>query len=330
MGAFQWSESHVDWFVERFKGEQKELDARSVQRKYGWGLSSQDFRNLMRLVVQLEHARVTNGCVTSKKYRIRMKSEQYPYETNLFDKALIEYLQTNDVFPDFYDLLNTFFPEIDGYNCYQEIAWDDYRLFFERIIHAFSVYNLRGGDYDTVWESHDQDFLTPSDKDKDLFCLIMRLLTKEYIAYKIVIPEIRRIAEEITGETMPEVDANSFFARSILSVLTLSVLKHIKDLTLPFSHVASNRTLGNIMKKHLGDEIQKTLNPWNELSKLLAFDASEESLQPEYSDLLDSACSLQWMGETEGLSHEALDALKKVNEAYFECAWVIAGSFLSY
>lgn len=328
MGAFQWNESHVDWFVKRFKGEQKELDARSVQRKYGWGLSSQDFRNLMRLVVQLEYARVTNGCVSSKRYKIRMISEQNPYLINLFDKELIEHKELNNIVPEFYELIHIFLPEMEYINPHQEEAWDNHRLFVELIIEGFSVYNFHGGDYDIVWESTLCEGIMPSDNYKDMFSLVMNVLAIEYVAYKVIIPEVRDISRKITGEEISEVDPNDIFISSISSVTTLSVLKHIEDLIFPFYFRTRDRTYSNTIKDILDGITQFDSFTDRKLSNFMPSNIFGEAPSPKYIELLESAFILILLRRTEGLSKESLNAFKNVEEAYLQAALFLAGSVL--
>ncbi len=206
MDVFQWNQSDVDWFISKFKSEEREINTRSVQRKYNNKPISYDFRQLMRLVVKSGYARVTSGCVTSKKYKIRMSSERYPYRIDLFDKELIEHPELNNIVPEFEELINTFFPEMDGYNPYQLEAWDNHQLCVELIVASFSVYNFQGGDYDCIWESELAKDLTPSENYKNLFALTMNILVAEYVAYKVVIPEVRGIAAKMTGEKIPGVN----------------------------------------------------------------------------------------------------------------------------
>jgi hypothetical protein len=315
MGTFQWNESHIDWFIKKFKGEQKELDARSVQRKYGWGLSSQDFRQLMRLVVKSGYARVTNGCVSSKRYKIRMISEQNPYRIDLFDKELIEHKGLNNIVPEFDELLYVFFPEMEEYNVYQEEAWDNHRLFVELIVEGFSIYNFRGGDYDIIWESDLCEYITPSDNYKDLFFFIMNVLISEYIACKVIIPEVIDIAKRTTDDEIPEIDPNDVFINSISSVATLSILKHIEELTIPFPPKISDRTYSDTIKGFFDGTRQITSLTDKILSKFLPSIFFGEAPSPEYIELLESALILISLGATDGLSEESLNALNKVEEA---------------
>jgi hypothetical protein len=324
MDAFQWNKSDIDWFISKFKGEEKEIDARSVQRKYNNKPSSSDFRRLMRLVVQSGYARVTNGCVTSKKYRIRMNSEQYPCRIYLFDKELIEHTELDNIVPEFDDLMDTFFPEIKEYNPHQVSIWDDHRLLAEMIVAGFSTYNYQYSDYDFIWESELAVDLMPSDSYKDLFCGIMNALVAEYIACKVVIPEIRNIAAT-TGEMIPEMDINDIFIGIISAAVTLSVLKHIKELTFPFSSEISNRTRSNTLKEFIDAAIQRVPLTDKEISKVFISSLSHKS---EYIELIENASLLWLLGATESLSKESLDALNKVNETYTQVALFMAGSFL--
>jgi hypothetical protein len=328
MTAFQWSQSDVDWFIAKFKNEEKEIDARIVQRKYNNKPTASDFRQLMRLVVKSGYARVTNGCVSSKRYKIRMVSEQNPYRIDLFDKELIECKELNNIVPDFYELLQVFFPEMEEYNFYQEEAWDNHRLFVELIVEGFSVYNLQGGDYDIIWESDLCEYITPSDNYKDSFFFIMNVLVAEYTALKVIIPEVIDIARKTTGDEVPGIDPNDVFINSISAVATLSILKYIEELTIPFSPRISDRTHSNTIKEFFSDVTQIASLTDKILSRFLPSDFFGEAPSSEYIELLESALILIPLGATEGLSEESLNALKNVKEAYTQAALFLAGSFL--
>jgi hypothetical protein len=155
MTTFQWEQSHIDWFVLKFKDREKDIDARTVQRNYtqkrGEKLSSQDFRNLMRLVVQNKSARVTMYCVSSKKYRIRMVSENHPYIQELFDEEVFSNelrwaFHFNSLFEG--DYLGIIEKITEAYR--QEILTKG-NMLRDLYLCAFLAYNFSGGDFDNVF-----------------------------------------------------------------------------------------------------------------------------------------------------------------------------------
>jgi hypothetical protein len=97
----EWNQAHVDWFVSKFQGVKKEIDAREVEQKFGnrkddkfpdWCEKKTDiFRYLMRLVVKCKLARVAQGFSEFKDYRIKMVSPSYPYIEKVFDDEIFSH-----------------------------------------------------------------------------------------------------------------------------------------------------------------------------------------------------------------------------------------------
>ncbi len=89
---FQWKDSHIDAFVEKFKHTNKDINSEYLARNYipGVGqkvLTAQDRRNLMNLIVVNDYARVIKGTPESRSYMIRMNSDEM--EDLYFDSAVL-------------------------------------------------------------------------------------------------------------------------------------------------------------------------------------------------------------------------------------------------
>ena len=89
---FQWTASHIDAFVEKFKNTKKDLTSEYLARNYipGVGkkvLTAQERRNLMKIVVTNGYARVIKGTHKSRDYTIRMNSDEM--ENLYFDPAVL-------------------------------------------------------------------------------------------------------------------------------------------------------------------------------------------------------------------------------------------------
>jgi hypothetical protein len=147
---------HVDWFVERFKDESKDIDAGTVAQNYHQKkgepkLDHQDYKNLMRLVVQKEFARVVDGFVTSKRYKIRMVSEEYPYIQTVFDEEFFLFMQPQDTVPNS-QTCRKLFPEVSEQEWNNHSYCEAYEVIVCRaaaLYDAFFVQNYRGGDLST-------------------------------------------------------------------------------------------------------------------------------------------------------------------------------------
>ena len=89
---FQWTDSHINAFVEKFENTKKDITAEYLARNYipGVGkkvLTAQDRRNLMNLIVINGYARVIKGTPESRNYTIHMNSDEM--EDLYFDPAVL-------------------------------------------------------------------------------------------------------------------------------------------------------------------------------------------------------------------------------------------------
>ncbi len=93
MSDFQWDKDDVEKFKRLFKGVTTEIKASNIHessfRRAGRKRpKAEDFRQLMRLIVKDKSARVKQGLVSLKKYRIQMVSDDYPYLPKTFDDVV--------------------------------------------------------------------------------------------------------------------------------------------------------------------------------------------------------------------------------------------------
>jgi hypothetical protein len=188
----EWNDEHIKWFAARFDGEEKEISSEIVQNAHGrikenieeQKPNAQDFRNLMRLVVKERLARVTQGVSGSSSYRIRMVSEDNPYEQELFSDGFALHIKfevnlppTKEEFSD----LGDFFP--DWKDRHQSI-WNQECYWWNEIIRAFQQYKYRGGDFEDL-----PPCFNP--KLKEDFSLRVNQLICQYIAINIGWKEIK-------------------------------------------------------------------------------------------------------------------------------------------
>ncbi len=196
MTDFKWNDSHIDWFVKRFKKESKDINAGIVAQKYRRksgepSLDHQDYKNLMRLVVQKEFARVTQGFFTSSKYAIRMVSEDYPYIQTVFDKELFLFMQPRDTVPNS-QTCRKLFPEVSEQEWNSHGSCEVYEAMVCRAaaLHdAFYICNYRGGDLSTsIFKELGNDKL--SGRWADCFQLEIESFVLQYKALKVAAPEL--------------------------------------------------------------------------------------------------------------------------------------------
>ncbi len=264
MAIFQWDQFHLDWFISKFKDEIY-IEARTVQRKYRrkkgeMKPSTQDFRNLMRLVVKNRLARVVKGCVSSKKYKIRMVSDSYPYTQNLFDEEILSYPCLANLIVEINDFIEYSFPGLKLQNNDKIHQIRDEVVMQSKIYwSAFSAYNFFGGDFDMAFEevgiSADEITIIPM----DYYSGQINSLILTYQALKLAAPELNKALNSTTPElvknlSMPRLNRvnekyNIFFILAIHSNICLQLLILMKDENQDYEK--SYRTLYNKMKESL-------------------------------------------------------------------------------
>jgi hypothetical protein len=187
----EWNEEHIKWFEERFAGEEKEISSQTVQNAHGrvkidrgeQKPDKQDFRNLMRLVVKKGSARVSQGVSGISSYRIRMVSDHFPYNQELFSDMVacrlmfeVNLPPTKEEFSNLGDLL-------PDWTDRHQSKWKQERYWWFEIRHAFQRYKYFGGDFEDVPPCFNPEL-------KESFALIVNELICQYKAIKIGWEEI--------------------------------------------------------------------------------------------------------------------------------------------
>jgi hypothetical protein len=154
MANFQWNESHIEWCLKTFKARTEELSTGDIEKLYTpkkrngepkkgkpkgdeQTIDMQDFRNLMRLMVNKKHARVTNGFHQSKGYKIRMVSVDYPYIQEVFGTTVIETIPW------------VFTSKSKDWEPSKSEEFNKIMIFY---MFGFVVYTHMGGDFDYIFD----------------------------------------------------------------------------------------------------------------------------------------------------------------------------------
>lgn len=160
----EWNETHVDWFIQKFHGETKEIDARKVQQLFGNRRDDEftdpsdkayDFRVLMRLIVKNGLARVTQDFSWSKHYKIKMVSSDYPYTVEIFDDLIFLHPIFSCPFLGVFGLAESTeamtINLIDRYGFQLSSKILRYEIAFRRFNAAFHLYQYCGGDIEEAF-----------------------------------------------------------------------------------------------------------------------------------------------------------------------------------
>jgi hypothetical protein len=274
MADFQWNESDIEWFVNSFKDEPKEINARMIHDKCKGKYkrlkrsdkpSFQDLRDLMRYVVRHKSARVTESHVTSKKYRIKMVSEKYPYEQNFFDPEFFNHTLFCEI-SDLRKLLKSF-PFLLGNGASLRLDWYEALQLEKMYVQAFLAHNDDGGDLDLVFEKfgwelnssineNQKDFLNPKyiASQRDSFCKSINYFAVQYKLFKnafddlVMIPEISNVGRGIRNH-------NDLFILTFNRFMALDFIERIKLKRKGYE--SANRTRYNKVKNIL----ENTGNP---------------------------------------------------------------------
>jgi hypothetical protein len=246
MPEFQWNDSHIDWFVKRFKNESKDINAGTVQQNYRRKsgeptLDHQDYKNLMRLVVERKFARVVQGFFASRKYSICMVSEDYPYIQTVFDEELFLFIRPLDTVPDS-QMCFKLFPEVSEqeWNSRGHCEAFEFMCCRAAAIHdALYAQNYCGGDLSfLVSDSKELDNYKDAGKWADYLRLETESFILQYKALKAASPELT--AYLLLDTTLPG-------SRSPINHLHLF---ESKDCLFTFKH-AYNFYFYKIVQSHL-------------------------------------------------------------------------------
>jgi hypothetical protein len=154
----EWNEEHINWFAARFDGEEKEISSKTVQNAHGrvkenkgeQKPKTQDFRDLMRLVVKKRLARVTQGISGIKAYRIRMVSDDNPYVQELFSDRFALHLMSEVNLPPTKEEFSNLDDLLPDWTDRHQSKWNQERRWWYEIRHAFQRYKYLGGDFEDV------------------------------------------------------------------------------------------------------------------------------------------------------------------------------------
>jgi hypothetical protein len=253
MTDFRWEEHHIDWFLKKFKDDGRELSARDVGKKYRpkkgeltkneQTIDSQDFRNLMRLIVMNEYARVTKGSFKDSWYRIRMVSAGYPYIQELFDSEIFSNQFMCEPLPKPDVLMEIYLPSLKVWSELHQAAWVKSFNVGVLYVDAFHMYNYLGGDFDNIFLS----FLDEDLDEKRLFTLEVVHYVALYKAFKIGISELRADCQTNSKYRVPD-DHNSFFISVFRSFVIKGFLLKLETKDVKFSHRYMSDIFNPILK----------------------------------------------------------------------------------
>jgi hypothetical protein len=181
----EWTDEHINWFVKRFAGEEKEISSEIVQNAHGrvkenrgeQKPKAQDFRNLMRLVVKKRLARVTQGFSEVSSYRIRLVFDDN-YIQDEFLNCLLFYPSPPNLPPTKEEFSTTFSDlQVDWTPQHQEI-WRKNHNWWCHVPKALSDHQYAGGDLEDL-----PDYFTKENKEH--FVLMVNQIICQYRAIKL-------------------------------------------------------------------------------------------------------------------------------------------------
>jgi hypothetical protein len=243
MTTFQWDRSHVDWFLKRFSSASMDIDARIVSQNYyrKKGESkpnSQDFNHLMRLIVQSKLARVSNGSVWSKGYKIRMVSETHPYTEELFDKEFFCHPLWESIVPKVDEVIGLNL-ETSG----SDIELEGWRTIAKGLRASFYSYNYHGSDYDLVMKKCDSRG-GKHGINRESFCLTVKEFVQYYRVLKLADVELAEFLKD--GGVLPvscgdkkidihinAKDRNELFLLILRSWINFEILREVDSIRQP-------------------------------------------------------------------------------------------------
>jgi hypothetical protein len=150
--------------------------------------SAIDFGALMRQMVRLHLARVTQSHSNSDRYRIKMVSDDYPYVQEFFDKEIFENPFMKNPIPGKEELMKNYLPgvKIDWDDMVQGV-WIGVVIDGWKYLASFDIYNYLGGDFDLVFSTlaYYGIHLDSTSFDKDHFILEVKFFIRLYEAFKV-------------------------------------------------------------------------------------------------------------------------------------------------
>jgi hypothetical protein len=186
---FQWKDSHINAFAKKFKNTNEDITSEYLARNYipGVGqkvLTAQDRRNLMKLIVVNGYARVIKGTPASRKYTIRMNSDEM--EDLYFDSAVLSN-------PRIFDL-----PRVDCLGANPTVA--DLLVWLKHKMRWLEIYNLfcryqNEGNIDLKYLQHNWS--------RDLRNKILLIAKEQITLYKVI-----KLGSQAMQDNCPEMSYN--------------------------------------------------------------------------------------------------------------------------
>jgi hypothetical protein len=192
MSGFPWDKDDVEKFKKIFKGVDVDIKAGDIPRKNSFKRAGRtrpkvkDFEQLMRLVVKDKSARVKQGIVGSKRYRIQMISDDYPYVQNIFDDVVFKYNFWLKPMPEPEDLLKRL-PKGTKWDEGLQQKWESTYLKAEMFGYALEeIYIYHGFDLDYLFEiriDNDGRSVSTTEWQKELWALDIQRYISMYEAF---------------------------------------------------------------------------------------------------------------------------------------------------
>jgi hypothetical protein len=161
MNDFKWDKADVSKAKKIFHATDGDIKAGDFLRKSRFQKSQRsspitdDFRSLMRLLVQDKSARVTNGVSFSGDYSIRMVSANYPYTSKVFNDVIFSHPVILNPLPSIEELA-FFYPHNPNYYAFlwngREKIWDFHKERARFFGKALYFYQYNGGNSEATFE----------------------------------------------------------------------------------------------------------------------------------------------------------------------------------
>lgn len=303
MADFQWGELHINWVLEKFKDETKELAAGDIERQFRSSIKrgeprkgkpkggeqtigTQDFRNLMRLMVINKLARVTRGSFKSKNYRIRLVSDEYPFTQDFFSKDLLfHHPHMLEPMPDIEDVKSVWMPSLNTWTESHQQAFETNKIRGYMYAEAFVAYNYLGGDFDNIFLQFPEFDLESTDvaDSKKIFILHVLFFISLYTAFTVGLPELQKWYKAIKDAPLSG-NHDRFFTVAFSHILVQDIFKQVEKRDRKASRIYLSNTLNEILSyykngdsygsveipRNLFNRVDKGFNPSEEVRHLIS------------------------------------------------------------
>jgi hypothetical protein len=301
MTDFKWLQCHTEWFLKKFRSRTDELKSSDISRMYTpkkgeprkgrpengeKTITEQDFRNLMRLMVSSKHARVTQGHVRSKCYRIKIVNEEYPYIQNLLVNEIPQ-----DLMPDKEMLLKEYIPCIKiNWDQKAQDLWALCYMTGKRYSLCFNLYNNSGGDFDLLFD-YLQDFSRKfkgegfnalpmlEDEERELFTLEMNFFVMLYRAFEV---GNKVLLDDFVTHGYKSEDTERHFVRVFFSCLRSDLVREfLWALERPARKISDRTYYNNVIK------VQSSYRAMINSESIEVKDFCQEEINNEMKPLLE-------------------------------------------